>query len=101
MKKMMVFILLIASLVAAGCTTTQKGALGGAALGAGAGAIIGHNTHHGRGLGALVGGLVGGLAGALAGDAYEEHQENRAIRQNNAAQNYSSGGWSSYDQMWE
>lgn len=83
-----------------GCTTTQKGALGGAAVGAGAGAIIGHNTHHGSGKGALVGSLVGGLVGALAGDAYEYHQENERLRRENAVYNYSEGYWASYQDMW-
>lgn len=84
-----------------GCSTTQKGAFGGAALGAGAGAIIGHNTHHGTGKGALVGSLVGGLVGALAGDAYESRQENERLRREDAVQNYSEGYWASYQDMWD
>lgn len=53
-----------------GCTTTQKGAIGGGALGAGAGAIIGHQRDRAK-EGALIGAGVGGLAGALIGEQME------------------------------
>ena len=76
-KLLLALVLLTILALAAGCTTTQKGSLLGAAVGAGAGAVIGHNTHAGSGPGALIGAGVGALGGALAGDAIEEHQEKR------------------------
>jgi len=101
MKKLMLAGLILLVVVVTGCSTTQQGALGGAALGAGTGAIIGHNTHYGTGRGALVGGLVGGLAGALAGDAYQQSQDNQAQRRRNASDDYAHGNFSTYDDMWE
>ena len=84
-----------------GCTTTQKAALGGAAIGAGAGAIVGHNSHYGTGRGAQVGGLIGGLTGALAGNACEYHQSDERMRRENAAWNYSRGCYASYEDLWD
>jgi outer membrane lipoprotein SlyB len=48
----------------AGCTSTQKGAAGGAVVGALAGQIIGGDTAS-----TLIGAAVGTAAGALIGDA--------------------------------
>lgn len=101
MKNCIIIGLILLLVFSFGCSTTQKGALGGAAVGAGAGAIIGHNTHHGSGKGALVGSLIGGLVGALAGDAYETQQENERFRRENAVHNYSVGYWASYQDMWD
>lgn len=89
------------AMILTGCTTTQKGALGGAALGAGTGALIGHNTHHGSGEGAIYGAVIGGLVGALAGDAYEDYSEKRDMRRRHATEDYSRGQWADYEDMWE
>jgi len=62
-----------ASVALVGCTPTQKGALGGAAIGAGAGALIAGDGN--RGTGALVGGAVGGLGGAALGAHNEKKQQ--------------------------
>ncbi len=70
--KRMLFSILPACLILAGCATTpvQEGALGLGAVGAGAGAIIGNTTGR-AGQGALIGAGVGALTGALVGDAIE------------------------------
>jgi hypothetical protein len=49
-------------MIAAGCTTAEQTAVGGAALGAGVGAIATGDVG-----GAAVGGLIGGTAGYLVG----------------------------------
>lgn len=61
-----------ASVALVGCTPTQKGAVGGAALGAGAGALIAGDGD--RGTGALIGGAIGGLGGAAIGANKEKKQ---------------------------
>lgn len=54
------------ALAAAGCTSTEKRAAGGAAVGAGTGALIAAATgSSGRGI--ATGALIGGAAGALLG----------------------------------
>jgi hypothetical protein len=58
---------LLAALLAAGCTTTEKRATGGAVVGAGAGAVIGGIAGGGRG--AVIGAAVGGATGAVIGAA--------------------------------
>lgn len=62
-----------ASFSLVGCTPTQKGAVGGAAIGAGAGALIAGDGN--RGTGALVGAAVGGLGGAALGSHNEKKQQ--------------------------
>jgi len=57
---------IVGMILAAGCTTTQKGALLGTAIGAGTGAIIGHQSGH-RTEGAVIGGAAGALGGAAIG----------------------------------
>lgn len=67
---------ILALILAAGCTTVQKGAAVGGLIGAAAGGTLASN--HGilsAGEGALVGGAGGGLAGALIGDQLEDHIE--------------------------
>ncbi|MHB2267812.1 glycine zipper domain-containing protein [Aliihoeflea sp. PC F10.4] len=49
-------------MIAAGCTTAEQTAVGGAAIGAGVGAIATGDVG-----GAAVGGLIGGTAGYLVG----------------------------------
>jgi len=56
-----------------GCTPTQKGAAGGAAIGAGVGALAAGDGN--RGTGALIGGAVGGLAGGAIGANNEKKQQ--------------------------
>jgi nitrous oxide reductase accessory protein NosL len=51
-------------LIAAGCTTAEQTAVGGAAVGAGIGAIATGDVG-----GAAVGGLIGGTAGYLLGNS--------------------------------
>lgn len=63
-------ILVILTLLLAGCTTAQKGAAVGGAAGAGLGAIIGHQSGHGA-EGAGIGAAVGALGGALVGEQLE------------------------------
>ena len=59
--------------------TTEKGALGGAAIGAGLGAIVGHQ--HGRaGEGAAIGGAAGALTGGLIGHGMEEDGRDKRYR---------------------
>ncbi len=69
--KSAVAMLILAVIVAGGCTTVQKGAGIGAVGGGGLGAIIGHQSGH-TGEGALIGAGAGALAGALIGDAMEQ-----------------------------
>lgn len=62
-----IVVLLIASMIAAGCQTYgQAGGLG-AAIGAGSGALIGSGSGHAL-EGALIGGALGGVAGLVAHD---------------------------------
>lgn len=61
-------ILAITAIAAAGCTTTQQGAVTGGTLGAGLGAIIGHQSDK-TGEGALIGAVAGTAAGALIGES--------------------------------
>jgi hypothetical protein len=73
MKKissLFLFGIVAASFATTGCTPTQQGAAGGAAIGAGAGALIGNQTGR-AGEGALIGAAVGGLSGALIGNQSE------------------------------
>jgi uncharacterized protein YcfJ len=59
-------ILVVALVLIAGCTTTQKGAATGAAAGAALGGIIGHQsgkTAEGAGIGAAAGAAAGALIG--------------------------------------
>lgn len=60
-----------------GCTTTQKGALGGATLGGLAGGIIGHNNDGKTAEGAAIGAAAGGLLGGLGGH-YLENEKDKA-----------------------
>lgn len=62
-----------ASFAFVGCTPTQKGATGGAAIGAGVGALVAGDGN--RATGALIGGAVGGLGGAAIGSANEKKQQ--------------------------
>jgi hypothetical protein len=55
----------------AGMTTTQRGALGGAAAGAGVGALVGDER------GALIGAGVGAATGAIAGREVERRRYER------------------------
>jgi len=64
MNKMLV---MLAVVVLAGCTTTQKSATVGGLGGATIGGIIGHQSDHGI-QGAAIGGAVGAVGGMLAGD---------------------------------
>lgn len=62
--------LAVASLVIAGCsrplTTTEQGAVFGAAAGAGIGAVVGSRSDH-TARGAIIGAAIGGAAGAIIG----------------------------------
>lgn len=58
-------------LLAAGCTTTEKGSVIGGLGGAGLGAIIGNQVGHQAWAGAGIGGVAGALAGALIGSQME------------------------------
>lgn len=69
----LITILFAASVAFVGCTPTQKGAAGGAAIGAGVGALVAGDGN--RGTGALIGGAVGGLGGAAIGSANEKKQQ--------------------------
>jgi outer membrane lipoprotein SlyB len=60
MKKVMLALAMTAGL--AGCTTAEKGAVGGAAIGAIAGQAIGGNTES-----TLAGAAIGGVSGYLIG----------------------------------
>lgn len=57
----------LVALAVAGCTTTERRAVGGAAIGAGAGAVLGGIT--GGGTGAAIGAGVGAATGAVIGAA--------------------------------
>lgn len=59
--------MMLAVTLAAGCTTTEKRATGGAVVGAGAGAVIGGIA--GGGKGAAIGAAVGAATGAVVGAA--------------------------------
>lgn len=59
---------LITAISAAGCTTAEQRAGGGAAIGAGTGALVGALAT-GRPGGALAGAALGGVAGAMVGAA--------------------------------
>lgn len=65
-------------------TTTEKGALGGAALGAGTGAIVGAGVHHPV-KGALIGGGLGAVTGGVIGHALEGQENNQKRLQNQTA----------------
>jgi hypothetical protein len=54
----------VSLLAAAGCTTTEKRAVGGAAVGAGTGALVAAATGNNVAGGALIGGAAGALIGA-------------------------------------
>lgn len=54
----------VSLLVAAGCSTTEQRAVGGAAVGAGTGALIAAATGNNVAGGALIGGAAGALIGA-------------------------------------
>jgi flagellar motor protein MotB len=76
MKRLLLFVVVVAVMLLAGCTTVQKGAAAGGAVGGAVGGVWGNNY----GLlsaaeGALVGTASGGLVGALVGDQFEEHKE--------------------------
>jgi hypothetical protein len=61
------------TLVLAGCTAANDGALKGGVVGAAAGGLIGAGvSHSGQGLG--LGALIGGLVGALAGEVIQQQQ---------------------------
>ncbi len=63
--------ILMLTMLVAGCTTTQKGAAIGTAAGAGIGAIIGHQSGN-RDKGALIGGAAGALGGYAVGNKMEQ-----------------------------
>lgn len=70
-------IVLIASLLFAGCasmTKTQKGAAVGTATGAAAGAIVGRAAGN-TALGAIIGATVGGVTGAVIGKQMDKQAE--------------------------
>ena len=67
-------LVMVATLMVSGCTTTQKYAGGGAVAGSALGAGIAHND---RGSGALVGAAVGALAGTVLGQ-HQELKDSRA-----------------------
>ena len=60
-------VLIILTVAATGCTTTQKGAALGGLGGATVGGIIGHQSDHGV-AGAAIGGAVGAVGGMLVGE---------------------------------
>ncbi len=62
MKKYVLALSMMAAVPLAGCTTAEKGAVGGAALGAIAGQAIGGNTES-----TLAGAAIGGVGGYLVG----------------------------------
>jgi len=61
------FYLAMLVLIAAGCTTTQKGATVGGLGGATLGGIIGHQTGDGV-KGAAIGGVIGTVGGMIVGE---------------------------------
>ena len=70
-RKAFILFGIISLVVFVGCTTTQKGAVVGAAAGAGLGAIIGHQSGH-TGEGAVIGAAAGGLTGVLVGEQLDK-----------------------------
>ncbi|WP_299867393.1 YMGG-like glycine zipper-containing protein [uncultured Hoeflea sp.] len=69
MKKIVISTFAAVSLLAAaGCSTTEQRAVGGAAVGAGTGALIAAATGSSS-RGVATGALIGGAAGALIGAA--------------------------------
>ena len=75
-------IMLVAGLLAAGCTAgplspREGGALSGAAIGAASGAMIGGASGD-AGEGALIGGAVGAIAGAIIGDSVQARDQRLA-----------------------
>jgi chemotaxis protein MotB len=67
---------LAVALLAAGCTSVQKGTAAGAAAGAGVGAGVGHVASAvGTGPGAILGLGVGAAGGAIAADYYYEDED--------------------------
>lgn len=76
--KGIIFTLIIAAFLLAGCantTKTQKGAVIGATTGAAAGALI---DHHKRARGALIGAAIGGITGGYVGKQEDRHDEHVA-----------------------
>src|SRR5512145_1704995 len=70
-------VVVIASLLMAGCasmTKTQKGAAVGTATGAAAGAIVGRAAGN-TALGAIIGATVGGVTGAVIGKQMDKQAE--------------------------
>ena len=71
MKKMIP----IALLILCGCSSTEKGAVGGAIVGVGVGAAVG------GGSGALIGGAAGAAGGAIIGASLEDSDRDRLQEQ--------------------
>jgi hypothetical protein len=71
MKKSLLILLLVGSLILPACTNmnkTQQGAVSGGAIGAGAGLGISALTGGSLGMGAVIGGALGAVAGGLYGN---------------------------------
>lgn len=66
MKKVMLAVAVVSSLAAAGCTTAEQTAVGGAAVGAAVGGLA-----SGRVEGALAGAAIGGATGYIIGRAVD------------------------------
>ena len=72
MKK--IGLVLLFSMMVAGCTTTQKATTTGAVAGTALGGIIGHQSGNDV-TGAAIGGVIGGLGGYIVGDKMEENEQ--------------------------
>ncbi|MBO9429013.1 MULTISPECIES: glycine zipper 2TM domain-containing protein [Sulfitobacter] len=82
MKKFLIAIPMIAGLAACDGTTSNQGALTGAALGAATGAAVSGGDDK------VQGAIIGGLAGAAAGNYIGQTQSGKCVYQNANGQRY-------------
>lgn len=69
----------VSLLAAAGCSTTEQRAVGGAAVGAGTGALIAAATGNNVAGGALIGGAAGALIGAATTPGMCRYRDARGV----------------------
>lgn len=69
----------VSLLAAAGCTSTEQRAAGGAAVGAGTGALIAAATGNNVAGGALIGGAAGGLIGVATAPGMCRYRDARGV----------------------
>ncbi|KZY51260.1 glycine zipper 2TM domain-containing protein [Sulfitobacter sp. KE29] len=84
MKKFLIAIPMIAGLAACDGTTSNQGALTGAALGAATGAAVSGGDDK------VQGAIIGGLAGAAAGNYIGQTQSGKCVYQNANGQRYTA-----------